>query len=234
MIAYIAYALFLIVSWIIFVYTLNNYYLVYLALKNNKKIRVSNTSFPIVTVQLPLFNERYVAERLIKAVCNMDYPKDKLHIQVLDDSTDDTIHICEELVGYYRSRGFDIEHIRREDRTGYKAGALREGLKSAKGDFIAIFDADFVPPPWFLKKALEAFDDNVGFVQCRWGHLNEDYSALTEAQALSLDLHFLIEQKAKSLTHIFMNFNGTAGVWRKECIYDAGGWQINKIPASRR
>ncbi|MEM4237941.1 MAG: glycosyltransferase, partial [Candidatus Nitrosocaldaceae archaeon] len=192
-------------------------------------IRVSNTSFPIVTVQLPLFNERYVAERLIKAVCNMDYPKDKLHIQVLDDSTDDTIHICEELVGYYRSRGFDIEHIRREDRTGYKAGALREGLKSAKGDFIAIFDADFVPPPWFLKKALEAFDDNVGFVQCRWGHLNEDYSALTEAQALSLDLHFLIEQKAKSLTHIFMNFNGTAGVWRKECIYDAGGWQINTL-----
>lgn len=229
MIAYIAYALFLIVSWIIFVYTLNNYYLVYLALKNNKKVRVSNTSFPLVTVQLPLFNERYVAERLIKAVCNMDYPKDKLHIQVLDDSTDDTIHICEELVGYYRSRGFDIEHIRREDRTGYKAGALREGLKKAKGDFIAIFDADFVPPPWFLKKALAAFDDNVGFVQCRWGHLNEDYSTLTEAQALSLDLHFLIEQKAKSLTHIFMNFNGTAGVWRKECIYDAGGWHISTL-----
>ncbi len=230
MIGYIAYAIFLTVSWIIFLYTLNNYYLVYMALRNRTTIKRVNNGFPLVTIQLPIFNERYVVERLIRAVCNLDYPKDKLQIQVLDDSTDDTKEICESLVEYYRARGFDIEHITRKDRRGYKAGALREGLKSAKGDYIAIFDADFVPPPWFLKRAIEHFiDERIGFVQCRWGHLNEDYSGLTEAQALSLDLHFLVEQKAKSLTHLFMNFNGTAGVWRKECIYDAGGWHTSTL-----
>jgi len=230
MLAYVIYAIFLVVSWIIFMYTLNNYYLVYMSLRNNTRIKVNNNGYPFVTIQLPIYNERYVAPRLIKAVCNMDYPKDKMQIQILDDSTDDTRDICEELTGYYKARGFDIEHITRSNRKGYKAGALIEGLKYAKGEYIAIFDADFVPPQWFIKRAIGHFvDPKIGFVQCRWGHLNEDYSGLTEAQALSLDLHFLIEQKAKSLTHLFMNFNGTAGIWRKECIYDAGGWQIGTL-----
>ena len=230
MIGYLTYAVFLIASWIVFMYTLNFYYLVYIALRNKMSIKPINNNFPKVTIQLPIFNERYVAPRLIRAVCSLDYPKDKLHIQVLDDSTDDTKHICEELVGYYKARGFDIEHVTRKDRKGFKAGALKEGLKTAKGDYIAIFDADFVPPSWFLKRAMSCFaDEKIGFVQCRWGHLNEDYSGLTEAQALSLDFHFLVEQRAKSLTHLFMNFNGTAGVWRKDCIYDSGGWHASTL-----
>ncbi len=230
MIGYLAYVVFLIVSWIIFMYSLNFYYLAWIAFKNRIRLKPRDNGYPMVTIQLPIFNERYVAPRLIRAVCNLDYPKDKMQIQVLDDSTDDTKQICEELVEYYKARGFDIEHITRKDRKGYKAGALKEGLKSAKGEFIAIFDADFVPPPWFLKKALSYFaDERIGFVQCRWGHLNEDYSALTEAQALSLDFHFLVEQRAKSLTHLFMNFNGTAGVWRRICIDDAGGWEASTL-----
>ncbi len=184
----------------------------------------------MVTIQLPLYNEKYVSSRLIDAVCNMDYPKDRLEIQVLDDSEDDSREAVLASVQKKRLKGFNIHHISRQDRSGFKAGALRMGMQYAKGEFIAIFDADFVPPPEFLKKSLRYFSDSrVGLVQSRWGHMNENYSTLTEAQALSLDLHFLIEQNAKSSTHLFVNFNGTAGVWRTSCIKDAGGWHTGTL-----
>jgi len=230
MLGYITFVVFLTISWVMSLYSFNFYYLVYLSWKNRRRARPIPNGFHAVTVQLPIFNERYVAARLIQSVCAIDYPKERLQIQVLDDSTDDTNEICRNLVQHYRSQGYDIEHITRKNRTGYKAGALREGLKTAKGEFVAIFDADFVPPNWFLKKAMTYFSsEKIGMLQCKWGHLNEDYSALTQAQALSLDFHFLIEQKAKSLTHLFMNFNGTAGIWRKRCIEDAGGWHMNTL-----
>ncbi|MFQ5920450.1 MAG: cellulose synthase family protein [Nitrososphaerales archaeon] len=230
MIGYIAFVIFLTASWIMSLYSFNFYYLVYLSIKNRRWVRPVPNGFPLVTVQLPIFNEKYVAAKLIKSVCAMDYPKERLQVQVLDDSTDDPKEMCRELVEYYRSRGYDIVHITRKNRTGYKAGALREGLRTVKGEFVAIFDADFAPPVWFLKKAMTYFSsEKIGFVQCRWGHLNEDYSPLTQALALSLDFHFLIEQKAKSLSHLFMNFNGTAGIWRKRCIEDAGGWHANTL-----
>ena len=230
MLGYITFVVFITISWVMSLYSFNFYYLVYRSLKNRLRVRPVANGFPTVTVQLPIFNERYVAARLIQSVCAMDYPKDRLQIQVLDDSTDDTREICRNMVQQYKSQGYDIELVTRKDRRGYKAGALKEGLKSAKGEFVAIFDADFVPPSWFFKKAMTSFSsERIGMVQCRWGHLNENYSALTQAQALSLDFHFLIEQKAKSLTHLFMNFNGTAGIWRRTCIDDAGGWHMNTL-----
>ncbi|MGH9934145.1 MAG: cellulose synthase family protein [Nitrososphaerales archaeon] len=230
MLGYITFVVFITISWVMSLYSFNFYYLVYRSLKNRLRVRPIANGSPTVTVQLPIFNERYVAARLIESVCAIDYPKDRLQIQVLDDSTDDTREICRNMVQHYKSQGYDIEHITRKDRRGYKAGALKEGLKSAKGEFVSIFDADFVPPNWFLKKAMTYFSsEKIGMLQCRWGHLNEDYSALTKAQALSLDFHFLIEQKAKSLTHLFMNFNGTAGIWRRTCIDDAGGWHMNTL-----
>ncbi len=230
MLGYITFVVFITISWVMSLYSFNFYYLVYRSLKNRLRVKPTDNGFPAVTVQLPIFNERYVAARLIQAVCAMDYPKDRLQVQVLDDSTDDTKEICRNLVQHYKALGHDIEHVTRKSRIGYKAGALKEGLKCAKGEFVAIFDADFVPPSWFLKKAMTSFSsEKIGMVQCRWGHLNEDYSALTQAQALSLDFHFLIEQKAKSLTHLFMNFNGTAGIWRKRCIEDAGGWHMSTL-----
>ena len=180
---------------------------------------------PTITIQLPIYNERYVATRLVDAVCQQDYPKDKMRIMVLDDSDDDTVGTMSNTVKKYQSLGFDIEHVRRGTRNGYKAGALKHAMKSTTSEFVAIFDADFIPPAWYLKKAIPHFTkSNIGLVQCRWGHINENYSALTQAQALNLDFHFLIEQKAKSNSNLFMNFNGTAGIWRKECIDDAGGW----------
>ncbi len=206
-------------------YTCNFYYLVFLSKQKHKSQRAELVDPPTVTIQLPIYNERYVAARLVNAVCAMDYPKEKMCIQILDDSDDDTCDILENLVVDYQKKGFDISHMRREKRNGYKAGALRNAMKYVKGNFVAIFDADFIPPSWFLKKAIPYFcKPEIGFVQCRWGHVNEAYSALTKAQALSLDFHFLIEQNAKSNSHLFMNFNGTAGIWKKECIDDAGGW----------
>ena len=219
-------------------YTLNFYYLSYQSghnVSHNKRqlrrTEVNEDFLPTVTIQLPFYNEKYVASRLIKAVCKLDYPKDKLEIQILDDSDDETVQIIKNLVEEYEYQGFNLIHIRRDmRRRGYKAGALREGMNSATGELIAIFDADFIPPSWFLKKTVGHFSDpKVGLVQCRWGHINENYSMLTGAQALSLDLHFLIEQKAKSLNHLFMNFNGTAGIWRTSCIKDAGGWHTNTL-----
>jgi cellulose synthase/poly-beta-1,6-N-acetylglucosamine synthase-like glycosyltransferase len=231
------YLIFLTVGWILMVYTLNFYYLAYQSrnnIRHEKKRRQKvelPTNLPVVTIQLPLYNEKYVAKRLIDAVCRIDYPKDRFQIQVLDDSDDDTADLIKSIVDEYRFKGFDIVHMHRTDRTGYKAGALKQGIKNAKGEFVAIFDADFIPPAWFLKSAIGHFyaDPKLGFVQCKWGHVNENYSTLTEAQAVSLDLHFLIEQKAKSLTHLYMNFNGTAGIWRTSCINDAGGWHTSTL-----
>jgi cellulose synthase/poly-beta-1,6-N-acetylglucosamine synthase-like glycosyltransferase len=230
--AVLLFTIFLIAAWTLTFYSLNFYFLVYY-LSRKKRTRKNNpdlANMPLVTIQLPIYNEKYVASRLIEAVCKMDYPIDRLEIQVLDDSEDDSSQVIKNAVRMHKLRGFDIHYMTREDRSGFKAGALIMGTKNARGEFIAIFDADFVPPPEFLKKTLKYFSDSrIGLVQCRWGHINENYSALTEAQALSLDLHFLVEQNAKSLTHLFMNFNGTAGIWRASCIKDAGGWQTGTL-----
>jgi hypothetical protein len=179
---------------------------------------------PLVTVQLPLFNERYVAGRLIRAVAAFDYPADRLEIQVLDDSTDDTSEIVTGVVAELRERGAQVAHYRRTVRTGFKAGALAAGLATARGEFIAIFDADFIPPSSFLRAALPHFTERVAVVQTRWGHLNRSYSLLTVAQSLGMDGHFGVEQAARSWSGLLLNFNGTAGVWRKAAILDAGGW----------
>ncbi len=184
------------------------------------------SSLPPVTIQLPVFNEKYVVERLIDNVAKIEYPRDRFEIQVLDDSTDETIDIIAEKVQEWRSKGLDISHVHRTDRTGYKAGALQNGLQEAKGEFIAIFDADFVPPENYLMKIIPYFDSpKIGMVQARWGHINGDSSLLTKIQAASLDAHFGIEQLVRNRIGCFMNFNGTAGVWRASCIADAGGWE---------
>ena len=217
--------LFIIAAILITAYTCNFYYLAILSQRRKELLNTLEFDEPTVTIQLPLYNEKYVASRLVDAVCALDYPKEKMQIMVLDDSDDDTVELLDQKIEHYKKEGFLIEHIRRGNRIGYKAGALKYAMKFTNTDFVAIFDADFIPPKWFLKKAIPYFaKPNIGLIQCRWGHLNENYSALTQAQALSLDFHFLIEQKAKSNSHLFMNFNGTAGIWRKECIDDAGGW----------
>jgi len=186
----------------------------------------SPADWPTVSVHLPLYNEKHMVKRLIEAVCSLDYPREKLEIVVVDDSTDETSTICEEVVGEKKLQGFNIRHLRRPSRAGYKAGALQHALENSSGEFVAIFDADFIPPPDFLKKTLPYFTEAVvGLVQARWGHLNRIYSPLTAAQALSLDLHFAVEQRGRFAAGYFLNFNGTAGVWRRECIVDAGGWK---------
>lgn len=185
---------------------------------------------PHVTVQLPLYNEPLVAERLIDACANLDYPFRKLEIQVLDDSTDATTRKAASRVAHWQSRGVDIVHVRRLHREGFKAGALQNGLRIARGDFLAVFDADFVPAPRFLRRILPQFDDDrVGLVQARWGHLNAEASLLTRIQSVGLDMHFAVEQRIRSETGCFMSFNGTAGVWRRACIEDAGGWHGDTI-----
>ena len=217
--------LFILAAVLITGYTCNFYYLAYLSRKRREKYDLVSLGEPTITIQLPIYNEKYVAARLVNAVCAMDYPKEKIKIMVLDDSDDDTVAILEDLVSHYRKNGFDIIHVRRGSRKGYKAGALKYAMKFTNTEFVAIFDADFIPPTWFLKKAIPYFSkSNIGLIQARWGHINENYSAITQAQALSLDFHFLIEQQAKSNSNLFMNFNGTAGIWRRECIEDAGGW----------
>ncbi|OGG54800.1 MAG: glycosyl transferase family 2 [Candidatus Handelsmanbacteria bacterium RIFCSPLOWO2_12_FULL_64_10] len=182
--------------------------------------------WPTVTVQLPVYNERYVVERLIRSVAAMDYPRDRLDIQILDDSTDDTAQIAETCVEALRREGYRVFHVRRGSREGFKAGALAEGLKTAGGEFIAVFDADFVPPEGLLRRVIPHFGDpGVGMAQVRWGHVNRDYSLLTKVQAIFLDGHFVMEHGARSRSGLFFNFNGTAGVWRRRCIEEAGGWQ---------
>ncbi len=186
--------------------------------------------WPVVTVQLPLYNEALVAERLIDACATMRYPKELLEIQVLDDSTDETRQIVADRVAYWQTQGVDIVQIHRVDRTGYKAGALKNGLAIAKGEFIAIFDADFIPPVDFLKFMLPQFDHpKVGMVQGRWGHINAEDSFLTRMQAFGLDAHFAIEQFVRNRAGYFMNFNGTAGVWRRTCIEDGGNWSADTL-----
>ena len=181
---------------------------------------------PLVTIQLPVFNEMYVMERLLENIALIDYPKDKLDIQVLDDSTDETIISTREHIEQLRATGIDITHITRTDRSGFKAGALKEGLKIAKGEFIAIFDADFLPQKnWLQQTVLYFKDPDIGVVQTRWGHLNRNYSILTRIQAFALDAHFTLEQVGRSSKGHFINFNGTAGIWRKQCIIDAGNWE---------
>ena len=217
--------IFLFCAIVIIGYTCNFYYLAFLSSRRKDENFTSDIGEPTITIQLPIYNEKYVATRLVDAVCAQDYPKEKMRIMVLDDSDDDTVNIMHQTVLKYQSQGFDISHVRRGTREGYKAGALKHAMKSTTSDFVAIFDADFIPPEWYLKKAIPHFTNSkIGLIQCRWGHVNENYSALTQAQALNLDFHFLVEQKAKSNSHLFMNFNGTAGIWRKECIDDAGGW----------
>lgn len=186
--------------------------------------------FPLVTIQLPLYNEKYVVERLIDRVCAFDYPRDRFEIQVLDDSTDETVDLVEKKVAHYRSLGFRIEQIRRIERQGYKAGALRDAMPLARGEFIAIFDADFLPEPDFLRRTLPYFQDaRVGVVQTRWAHLNENYSLLTRLQAVQLNVHFSVEQYGRMAGHQFLQFNGTAGVWRRETIDAAGGWEADTL-----
>ncbi len=210
---------------IISAYTCNFYYLTYLSIKRKEILSTANVGTPSVTIQLPIYNEKYVAQRLVDAVCMMDYPKEKMRIMILDDSDDETVDLLSDVVAKYKKQGFQIDHIRRGTRKGYKAGALKHAMQTTDTEFVAIFDADFIPPNWFLKRAIPHFSkSNIGLVQCRWGHVNENYSAITQTQALSLDFHFLIEQKAKSNSNLFMNFNGTAGIWRCACIADAGGW----------
>ena len=185
---------------------------------------------PLVTVQLPVYNERYVVQRLIEAVVQIDYPLDKLEIQILDDSSDETTDIIAQAITPWVNKGIDIQHVRRESRNGYKAGALQYGMGIARGEFMAIFDADFIPSKDFIKKTIGHFhDEKVGMVQSKWGHINKDYSALTKLQAFGLDAHFSIEQAGRSHAHSFINFNGTAGVWRKETIIDAGGWSADTL-----
>jgi len=198
--------------------------------ESSRLSKIPTDPLPFVTIQLPVYNEVYVIERLIRAVAQFDYPKDRMEIQVLDDSTDETTDIIAQELPAIRRQGISIEHVRRNDRTGFKAGALAEGLKTARGEFIAIFDADFVPTPDFLKNTIPYFDHaDIGLVQGRWEHLNPDYSLLTRFQAFYLDAHFFVEQRGRSSAGHLINFNGTAGVWRKTCIIDAGGWQHDTL-----
>ena len=185
---------------------------------------------PRVTIQLPLYNEMYVCERLIDSVCAIEYPRARLEIQVLDDSTDETQRIAAASVEQWRTRGVDVVYIHRDNRAGFKAGALENGLALAKGDLIAVFDADFVPDSDFLRRTVRFFsNEKVGMVQVRWGHLNREFSMLTQAQAMMLDGHFIIEHTARNRSGRFFNFNGTAGVWRRQAIHDAGGWQHDTL-----
>lgn len=191
-----------------------------------KPLDITDSSqVPFVTIQLPVYNEKYVMERLLTNIAKMEYPADKLEIQVLDDSTDDTVSSTAELIASIQHTGINIQHICRKNRVGYKAGALKDGLEIAKGDFIAIFDADFMPKSdWLLKTVPHFKDAAIGVVQTRWGHINRDYSILTKVQAFALDAHFSLEQVGRNSHGHFINFNGTAGIWRKTCILDAGNW----------
>jgi cellulose synthase/poly-beta-1,6-N-acetylglucosamine synthase-like glycosyltransferase len=215
------------------VYGFHRYMIVYLYYKNRKRAPRAPGEFdepPAVTIQLPMYNERHVARRVIEGTCRIDYPPEKLQIQVLDDSTDETCRIARQTVAECRERGFDIEYIHRDHRAGYKAGALENGLKTAKGEFITIFDADFVPYPGILKESIHYFTDpRVCAVQTRWEHLNREDSMLTRAQAILLDGHFAIEHVARNRSERFMSFNGTAGTWRRAAIEDAGGWQHDTL-----
>ena len=222
---------------IFFIYALSHLSLLinYLAFKKKSEISVkwnfkNYTNIPYVTIQLPIYNELYVIERLLFNITKIDYPYEKLEIQILDDSDDDSSILIYDLISKIKSKGIDIIHLKRKQRIGYKAGALREGLKIAKGEFIAIFDSDFMPKPDFLIKTIPYFKNpEIGMIQTRWGYLNKDFSILTKVQAFALDVHFTLEQVGRNAKNHFINFNGTAGVWRKKTIIDAGNWQEDTI-----
>lgn len=218
---------------VVSIYGLHRYGLVFLYYLHRRKTPKPKGHFhdlPQVTVQLPMYNEPLVADRIIRKACELDWPKDRLYIQVLDDSTDGTPQIAHTAVEEARRRGFDIDYIHRENREGFKAGALANGLRTAKGEFVSIFDADFVPEPSFLKRSIDYFTDpKVAVVQTRWEHMNRDDSVLTRTQAIFLDGHFAIEHMARNRSNRFMNFNGTAGTWRRSAIGDAGGWQHDTL-----
>jgi cellulose synthase/poly-beta-1,6-N-acetylglucosamine synthase-like glycosyltransferase len=218
---------------ILAIYGWHRYYLVYLYLRNRGREPKAGGLLdpaPVVTVQLPLYNEMYVADRLIEAVCRLEYPAGRLEIQVLDDSVDETRGIAELAVRRFAEQGVDIKYLHRSDRTGFKAGALEAGLRTARGELIAIFDADFIPSPDFLTRLVPHFADRgVGMVQARWGHINQDYSLLTKIQSILLDGHFVLEHGARNRSGRFFNFNGTAGIWRRTAIDDAGGWQHDTL-----
>jgi cellulose synthase/poly-beta-1,6-N-acetylglucosamine synthase-like glycosyltransferase len=215
-------------------YGAHRYVLVYLYYKNKKNHTTEPQArfddLPRVTVQLPIFNEQYVVDRLLDSICKLDYPREKLDIQLLDDSTDETVEVARGLVERYAAMGYPVTYHHRTNREGFKAGALAEGLKSAKGEFVAIFDADFVPPEDFLMKVIHHFTNpNVGMVQTRWTHINRNYSFLTEVEAIMLDGHFVLEHSGRARSDVFFNFNGTAGMWRRQAIEEAGGWQHDTL-----
>jgi cellulose synthase/poly-beta-1,6-N-acetylglucosamine synthase-like glycosyltransferase len=228
----------------LFLYGLNCYVMIYLFLRGRKRQQAedrqlldrfeatkNDEDLPIITTQLPLYNEKFVVERLLRAVCAFDYPATKHEIQVLDDSNDESFDITARLVAELRAEGHDIHHIHRTNREGYKAGALAEGMRVARGEYFAIFDADFVPPPDFLRRTVPFLveEPGIGFVQTRWGHRNRYYSVLTMAQSIGIDGHFVVEQSARAWNGLFLNFNGTAGVWRRKAIEEAGGWSADTI-----
>lgn len=220
----------------VFLYSLGQLHLVWLYWTKGRKYKhrsillEKEADYPFVTVQLPVYNELYVVENLLDAIALFDYPKHKFEVQVLDDSTDETVEIIAQKIKTLQEKGIDIQQIRRPERKGFKAGALQYGTALAKGEFIAIFDADFQPKPNFLKEVLPYFSqERIGMVQTRWQHINENYSLLTKLQALTLDAHFIIEHSARNSSGLFINFNGTAGIWRKSCIEDAGGWETDTL-----
>ncbi|MGH9602879.1 MAG: cellulose synthase family protein, partial [Terriglobales bacterium] len=215
-------------------YGVHRYILVYMYYRNRKNRAAEPAAhfdeLPLVTVQLPIYNEQFVVERLVDSVCRLDYPREKLDIQVLDDSTDETCDVAAAVVDRYAALGHVITYHHRDNREGYKAGALREGMKTARGEFIAIFDADFVPPEDFLQRIIHHFTEpKVGMVQTRWTHINRNYSFLTEVEAILLDGHFVLEHGGRSRSRVFFNFNGTAGMWRRQAIEDAGGWEHDTL-----
>jgi cellulose synthase/poly-beta-1,6-N-acetylglucosamine synthase-like glycosyltransferase len=216
------------------VYGWHRYYLVYSYMKNRDRVPGPPPAWdgplPPVTIQLPLYNEMYVVDRLLQATVSIEYPKELLEIQVLDDSTDETVEVARAACDRLAAQGFDVKHIHRTDRSGFKAGALEAGLKVARGEFVAIFDADFIPSPDFLLRTVPYFkDQKVALVQARWGHVNGDYSLLTKVQAILLDAHFVLEHGGRNRAGHFFNFNGTAGIWRREVIPAAGGWQHDTL-----
>jgi cellulose synthase/poly-beta-1,6-N-acetylglucosamine synthase-like glycosyltransferase len=231
--AYLIISLYTLALLLVFFYSLAQLNLLFNYLKHKKKgthgplIDLSKKELvPYVTIQLPIYNEAYVVERLLENIAFMEYPKDRLEIQVLDDSTDASVEKTASLIKGLQDKGLDIVHVRRTNREGYKAGALKEGLSIAKGSLIAIFDADFLPQKdWLLQTVPHFGSEDIGVVQTRWGHINRDYSILTRIQAFALDAHFTLEQVGRNAQGHFINFNGTAGIWRKECILDAGNWE---------
>lgn len=236
-IAYIIVIIYTVALGYITVYCLLQFHLLYYYKRfhwtnQNRPFRKAeiDDDLPFVTIQLPIFNELYVVERLIDNIVQFDYPRDKYEIHVLDDSTDETLEISRRKVEEYKAKGFNIDLFHRTDRTGYKAGALKEGMQHAKGEFIAIFDADFLPRKDFLRTTIPYFENpKVGVVQTRWEHINRDYSLITQLQALQLNVHFTVEQAGRKAANFMLQFNGTAGVWRAECIHDAGGWEADTL-----